>query len=223
MPAPMPVDAAGHFTKEAGQFAGMYIIKANKAIIEYLKEKNLLPYDTEIVHSYPCCWRCKNPVIFRATEQWFISMDIDDLRKEALKSIGDVRWIPDWSIRRINSMVEGRPDWCISRQRSWGVPIPVFYCGDCQEDVVTEETIKSVVELFMKDGADAWFDKSAEEILPQGYTCPKCSGKKFVKETDILDVWFESGVSHEGVLKTREELKWPADLYVEGSDQHRGW
>ena len=223
LPAPMPVDAAGHFTKEAGQFAGMYIIKANKAIIEYLKEKNLLPYDTEIVHSYPCCWRCKNPVIFRATEQWFISMDIDDLRKEALKSIGDVRWIPDWSIRRINSMVEGRPDWCISRQRSWGVPIPVFYCGDCQEDVVTEETIKSVVELFMKDGADAWFDKSAEEILPQGYTCPKCSGKKFVKETDILDVWFESGVSHEGVLKTREELKWPADLYVEGSDQHRGW
>ncbi|MBS3910130.1 MAG: isoleucine--tRNA ligase [Actinobacteria bacterium] len=223
LPAPMPVDAAGHFTKEAGRFAGMYIIKANKAIIEYLKEKNLLPYDTEITHSYPCCWRCKNPVVFRATEQWFISMDIDDLRKEALKSIGEVRWIPEWSIRRINSMVEGRPDWCISRQRSWGVPIPVFYCGDCREDVVTEETIKSVFDLFMKDGADAWFDKSAEEILPQGYACPKCSGKKLVKETDILDVWFESGVSHEGVLKTREELKWPADIYVEGSDQHRGW
>jgi len=223
LPAPMPVDATGHFTSEAGRFAGLYIIDANKKIMEFLTEKNLLPFASEIIHSYPCCWRCKNPVIFRATEQWFISMEIGNLRKESLDSIGKVRWIPEWSIRRINGMVETRPDWCISRQRSWGVPIPVFYCGDCQEDVVTGETIQAVVDLFMAEGADAWFAKSAAEILPEGYACPKCSGNKFVKETDILDVWFESGVSHEGVLKMRDELRWPADIYVEGSDQHRGW
>lgn len=223
LPAPMPVDATGHFTKEAGQFAGMYIYDANKAILEFLKTKGLLPYSTEITHSYPCCWRCKNPVIFRATEQWFVSMEVNNLRGEALKSINNVNWIPDWSIRRITGMVEGRPDWCISRQRSWGVPIPVFYCGDCQEEVVTDETINAVIDLFMTDGADAWFAKSAEEILPAGFACPKCGGTKLEKETDILDVWFESGVSHEAVLKTRPELRWPADLYTEGSDQHRGW
>jgi isoleucyl-tRNA synthetase len=223
LPAPMPVNATGHFTKEAGRFAGMYIIDANKAIIEFLRDKNLLLYSSEVAHAYPCCWRCKNPVIFRATEQWFISMDIDNLRTEALDSISQVRWIPDWSIRRIIGMVETRPDWCISRQRSWGVPIPVFYCGDCQEDVVTDETISAVVDLFMVEGADAWFAKSAEEILPEGFTCPKCGGEFLTKETDILDVWFESGVSHEAVLKTRDELSWPADLYTEGSDQHRGW
>ncbi|MBE0448345.1 MAG: isoleucine--tRNA ligase [Actinobacteria bacterium] len=223
LPAPMPVDATGHFTKEAGQFAGMYILNANKAIIEFLKDRNLLPYASEVTHAYPCCWRCKNPVIFRATEQWFISMDIDNLRGEALNSISKVRWIPDWSIRRITGMVETRPDWCISRQRSWGVPIPVFYCSDCSEDVVTDETINAVIDLFMAEGADAWFAKSAEEILPEGFTCPKCGGGSFTKETDILDVWFESGVSSEAVLKTRDGLSWPADLYAEGSDQHRGW
>lgn len=223
LPAPMPVDATGHFTKEAGQFAGLYIYDANKKILEYLKDKGLLPYSTEITHAYPCCWRCKEPVIFRATEQWFVSMDVSNLRKEALNSINQVKWVPDWSIRRITGMVETRPDWCISRQRSWGVPIPVFYCKECQEEVVTDETIGAVIELFMAEGADAWFAKSAEEILPEGYTCPKCDGKSFEKETDILDVWFESGVSHEAVLKTRPELSWPADLYVEGSDQHRGW
>jgi len=223
LPAPMPVDATGHFTKEAGQFAGLYIYDANKKILEYLKDKGLLPYSTEITHAYPCCWRCKEPVIFRATEQWFVSMDVSNLRKEALNSINQVKWVPDWSIRRITGMVETRPDWCISRQRSWGVPIPVFYCKECQEEVVTKETIGAVIDLFMAEGADAWFAKSAEEILPKGYTCPKCDGKSFEKETDILDVWFESGVSHEAVLKVRPELTWPADLYVEGSDQHRGW
>jgi len=223
LPAPMPVDATGRFTKEAGQFADMYIGDANRAIIEFLKAKNLMLFVSEITHAYPCCWRCKNPVIFRATEQWFISMDVDNLRGEALNSINQVRWIPDWSIRRIIGMVETRPDWCISRQRSWGVPIPVFYCGDCQEDVVTDETISAVVDLFMAEGADSWFARSAEEILPEGFVCPKCGGKKLTKETDILDVWFESGVSHEGVLKTRDDLSWPADMYLEGSDQHRGW
>ncbi|MCL6471629.1 MAG: isoleucine--tRNA ligase [Firmicutes bacterium] len=223
LPSPMPVDATGHFTKEAGQFAGMLIFDANKKIIEFLKDKGLLPYSSEITHAYPCCWRCKNPVIFRATEQWFISMEINNLRGEALKSINQVNWIPDWSIRRITGMVETRPDWCISRQRSWGVPIPVFYCSDCHEEIVNDETIGAVVNLFMADGADAWFIKSAEEILPKGFKCPKCGGGALTKETDIFDVWFESGVSHEAVLKNRPELRWPADIYVEGSDQHRGW
>ncbi|MHB8840165.1 MAG: isoleucine--tRNA ligase [Candidatus Aquicultor sp.] len=223
LPAPMPVDATGHFTKEAGQFAGMYIYDANKEILDFLKAKGLLAYSTEITHAYPCCWRCKNPVIFRATEQWFVSMEVNNLRGEAMNSINNVRWIPDWSIRRITGMVEGRPDWCISRQRSWGVPIPVFYCADCQEEVVTDETIGAVIDLFVADGADAWFSKSAEEILPAGFACPKCGAAKLTKETDILDVWFESGVSHEAVLKLRPELRWPADLYTEGSDQHRGW
>lgn len=223
LPAPMPVDATGRFTKEAGQFAGMYIVDANKKIIEFLKDKGLLLRASEVTHAYPCCWRCKNPVIFRATEQWFISMEMNNLRGDALNSINQVNWIPDWSVRRIVGMVEGRPDWCISRQRSWGVPIPVFYCTECQEEVVNDETISSVIDLFMAEGADAWFAKSAEEILPEGFTCPKCGGGSFTKETDILDVWFESGVSHEAVLKNRSELRWPADIYTEGSDQHRGW
>lgn len=223
LPAPMPVDATGHFTKEAGQFAGMFIYDANKEILKFLKDKELLAYATEITHAYPCCWRCKNPVIFRATEQWFVSMETNNLRGEALKAINSVTWIPDWSVRRITGMVESRPDWCISRQRAWGVPIPVFYCGDCQDEVVDDTTIGAVIDLFMAEGADAWFSRSAEEILPKGFACPKCGGKTLNKETDILDVWFESGVSHEAVLKTRDELKWPADIYVEGSDQHRGW
>ncbi|HEY3374340.1 MAG TPA: isoleucine--tRNA ligase [Candidatus Aquicultor sp.] len=223
LPAPMSVDGNGMFTKEAGQWAGMSIYDANPKILDFLREKGLLAYSTSIAHAYPCCWRCKNPVIFRATEQWFVSMDINNLRGEALKAINNVKWIPDWSVRRINGMVETRPDWCISRQRAWGVPIPAFYCGDCQEAVVNKTTINAVIDLFMNEGADAWFTKSAEEILPQGFACPHCGGMTLTKETDILDVWFESGVSHEAVLKVWPDLRWPADLYLEGSDQHRGW
>jgi isoleucyl-tRNA synthetase len=223
LPSPMPVNSTGHFTNEAGEFEGMQVFEANPKIIEFLKKKGLLAYSTEFAHSYPCCWRCKSPVIFRATEQWFVSMEINSLRNKALESIGEVNWVPDWSERRITGMVETRPDWCISRQRSWGVPIPVFYCTECNQSVVTEESIKAVEELFMQEGADAWFKKEVNEILPDGFSCPYCSGTSFEKETDIFDVWFESGVSHEAVLRNREELDWPADIYVEGSDQHRGW
>ncbi|MDI6689649.1 MAG: isoleucine--tRNA ligase [Actinomycetota bacterium] len=223
LPAPMPVDGKGFFTKEAGKFRGKHILEANQFIIDDLKRRNLLLYNTTIIHSYPHCWRCKKPVIFRATEQWFISVDKDRLRKEALEEITKVKWIPEWSENRIASMVKERPDWCISRQRSWGVPIPVFYCKNCQKPLVSKETIAAVVDLFKREGADSWFKKSAEEILPSGMVCSSCSGPKFTKETNILDVWFESGISHAAVLKNRSELVWPADLYLEGSDQHRGW
>ncbi len=223
LPTLMPVDDKGFFTKEAGKFGGKHITEANELIIQDLKERELLLYRTSTVHSYPHCWRCKKPVIFRATEQWFISMDGDTLRRDALKVIGKVSWIPEWSRNRITSMVEERPDWCISRQRAWGVPIPVFYCQVCKKPVVTPDTIKIVRELFEKEGADSWFKKSAGDILPADFTCPDCGGKRFEKEKDILDVWFESGISHFAVLRTRSELTWPADLYVEGSDQHRGW
>ncbi|MCL5292674.1 MAG: isoleucine--tRNA ligase, partial [Actinobacteria bacterium] len=225
LPSPCPVDEEGRFTSEAGRFAGLHIYDGNHAILEDLDERGLLLYQSTITHSYPHCWRSKTPVIFRATEQWFVCMEDGDieLRDEALRVIGEVNWIPDWSIRRISGMVEGRPDWCISRQRSWGVPIPAFYCEECGEVLVAEETIDAVADLFEREGADAWFKKEASEILPGGMTCPKCNASSFRKETDILDVWFESGVSHEAVLKNRPELRWPADLYLEGSDQHRGW
>lgn len=225
LPAPSPVDEVGRFTAEAERFAGLHINDGNRAIIEDLDERGLLLHESSIVHSYPHCWRSKTPVIFRATEQWFIAMDAGEvfLRDEALRSIGEVKWIPEWSVRRITGMIEQRPDWCISRQRSWGVPIPAFYCARCGEILVTDNTINSVAELFEREGADAWFKKEASEILPSDTTCPKCGCASFRKETDIFDVWFESGVSHEAVLKTRPELSWPADLYLEGSDQHRGW
>ncbi len=225
LPAPSPVDEKGRFTAEAERFAGLHIHDGNRAIIEDLDERGLLLHESSIVHSYPHCWRSKTPVIFRATEQWFIAMDAGELllRDAALRSIGKVKWIPEWSVRRITGMVEQRPDWCISRQRSWGVPIPAFYCLQCGEILVNDETISAVTELFDREGADAWFKKEASELLPEGATCKRCGSTSFRKETDIFDVWFESGVSHEAVLKTRPELSWPADLYLEGSDQHRGW
>lgn len=223
LPAPMPVNDEGVFTDEAGRFSGKHISEANPLIIDYLKDNNLLLKSSYITHSYPHCWRCKKPVIFRSTDQWFISMDKGDLRKETLKIVDEVRWIPAWSKRRISSMIETRPDWCISRQRAWGVPIPIFYCSECGQVLASCEIFEAVEELFLQSGADAWFVKKSEEILPEGTACPKCKSKKFRKETDILDVWFESGISHEAVLKTRKELAWPADLYLEGSDQHRGW
>ncbi len=224
LPSPMPVDNRGYFTEEAGKFKGNHIYKANDLIIDDLEKRELLVRSEQVTHSYPHCWRCKNPVIFRATEQWFISMDKEfNLRRKTLQAIKEVEWIPEWSINRITSMVEERPDWCISRQRSWGVPLPIFYCESCGKELITEKTIAVVAELFRKEGADSWFRKKADEILSFEISCTNCGGNKFTKETDIFDVWFESGISHAAVLEKRKELSWPADLYVEGSDQHRGW
>lgn len=219
----MPVDDQGRFTAEAGKYEGMVVNEANELIIEDLKEKGWLLDRDSIVHSYPHCWRCKNPVIFRATEQWFLSMEKGDFRQQVLNLIPKVKWIPAWSINRITAMVEERPDWCLSRQRSWGVPLPVFYCLKCHKEIITEESIEAVATLFEKEGSDSWFKKKAEEILPEGFSCPYCGSQDFEKEEDIFDVWFESGSSHEAVLKTRSDLSWPASLYLEGSDQHRGW
>lgn len=223
LPSPMPVDENGCFNEEAGDFAGTHILKANDLIVDYLRKKGILLWSGSIEHSYPHCWRCKQPVIFRATEQWFISMDARDLRKRALRAIEAVKWVPDWSIRRITGMVSERPDWCISRQRSWGVPIPVIYCADCGHVLGASEILNHIEAIFRSEGADVWFKKKASELLPPDTVCPKCGSAEFRKENDILDVWFESGVSHEAVLELRPELSWPADLYLEGSDQHRGW
>ncbi|MBN4050020.1 isoleucine--tRNA ligase [Nitrospira defluvii] len=221
-----PVNHYGKFTEEAGEFAGLKVFDANKKILETLENKNALLSAGEISHSYPHCWRCKKPVIFRATEQWFISMAENDLRERALKSIAqDVKWIPKWGQDRIEGMVSNRPDWCISRQRVWGVPIVAFGCLSCRKPFSSEAIIKHVADLMETtgQGSDLWFSKSADELLPEGTVCPDCGGKNFKQEQDILDVWFESGVSHAAVLKARENLSWPADLYLEGSDQHRGW
>ncbi len=223
LPSPMPVNDLGVFTDDAGPFVGLHVDEANPRIIEWLRERGTLLWGGKTVHSYPHCWRCKKPVIFRATEQWFVSMDGTGLRADTLRSMGDVEWVPGWSINRMNGMVAERPDWCISRQRAWGVPIPVFECPSCGEIVANEESFAAVEHLFATEGADAWFTRKPAEYLPPHLsTCPKCGGD--VKaETDIVDVWFESGVSHTSVLKTRSELHFPAELYLEGSDQHRGW
>ncbi|MCK5094993.1 MAG: class I tRNA ligase family protein, partial [Spirochaetes bacterium] len=167
------------------------------------------------------CWRCKNPVIFRATEQWFAS--IEGFREESLKAIDTVQWFPAASINRIRSMIENRSDWCISRQRTWGVPLPIFYCSKCEKEIINDTTLNAVSKLFAREGSDSWFVKNASEILPAGFTCPHCGGTEFTKEKDIMDVWFDSGTSHAAVLSTHKELRWPADLYIEGTDQHRGW
>ncbi|MBK3331590.1 isoleucine--tRNA ligase [Persephonella atlantica] len=228
-----PVDDEGRFTEEAPEFIqGVRVFDANSLIVEKLKEIGALLHHETVEHSYPHCWRCKNPVIFRATPQWFISMDAvlssgNTLRGEAIKEIERVKWIPHWGENRIKSMVENRPDWCISRQRSWGVPIAVFYCRKCGEIIKDKNVFEHVAQLVENNpfGADIWFEKDAKELLPEGYKCPKCSSEEFEKEEDILDVWFDSGVSHASVLKSGfwEELRWPADMYLEGSDQHRGW
>lgn len=223
LPMPMPVDDEGMFTKEAGKWGGKHVREANPLIIKDLKERGLLLHEGKIIHSYPHCWRCKNPVIFRATSQWFVSMKKNDLRKRALKAIKEVTWFPAISNRRITAMVSERPDWCISRQRSWGVPLPIFYCLECDEPLITDETLKVVEDLFSRQGSDSWFSMEASDILPPGVKCASCGGTKFRKGDDILDVWFESGTSQAAVLKIREDQKWPADLYMEGSDQHRGW
>jgi isoleucyl-tRNA synthetase len=216
-----PVDNSGRFTDVVKEFAGQHVLKANPKIVEFLLANGRLLGHGSLNHSYPHCWRCKNPVIFRATEQWFVSMDTNDLRKEALAEIERVLWIPAFGRDRINGMIENRPDWCLSRQRVWGVPIPAFTCIGCRSLLADPTAVEYLATLVESKGADVWFEQSAADLLPKGTTCPNCNGTAFEKERDILDVWFESGVSYAAVLKERKW--WPADLYLEGSDQHRGW
>ncbi len=221
IPIVVPVDENGVLTEEAGMFAGLKTADANKPIAEYLDKTGALFAIKKIVHQYPHCWRCKEPVLFRATDQWFCS--VDDFKDDAVKAINDVQWIPAWGKDRITSMVRERKDWCISRQRKWGVPIPIFYCEECGEPLIDKEAMLAVADLFGKEGSNAWFTHEASEILPQGTKCKKCGCTSFTKEKDIMDVWFDSGSSHAAVLKNRPELQWPADLYLEGADQYRGW
>ncbi|HLG43217.1 MAG TPA: isoleucine--tRNA ligase [Planctomycetota bacterium] len=218
-----PVDAAGKFTDRAERFKGLQVFEANPVIIEDIRKSGVLIRDAQVSHSYPHCWRCKKPVIFRATEQWFISVDKNDGRKRALEWIEKVHWVPDWGKTRISSMVQERPDWCISRQRTWGVPIPAFYCEKCNELLFNADTVRNVKHIVAQEGTDAWFAKTAKQLLPRNAACAKCGSKEFRKETDIVDVWLESACSHRAVSYNHADLKFPADLYLEGTDQHRGW
>ncbi len=218
-----PVLDNGCFSDEVEDFKGQFILKANKGIMEKLDGLGALLKHGNMNHSYPHCWRCKKPVIFRATPQWFISMDKKSLRKQSLTEIDNVNWIPSWGKARIYSMIENRPDWCLSRQRSWGVPIPVFHCEKCGEVHVTRESVDKIHELFTEHSSDIWFEKEARDLMPEGAVCKQCGSDAFTKDHNILDVWFDSGVSHAAVLKERDGLERPADLYLEGSDQHRGW
>ncbi|MCL2068323.1 MAG: isoleucine--tRNA ligase [Oscillospiraceae bacterium] len=223
----VPVDNYGKMTAEAGDFIeGQSTDQANKTILERLKADNYLLAVQKITHSYPHCWRCRQPVLFRATEQWFCS--VEDFKAQTLEQIEGVKFYPDWGKERLASMVEGRSAWCISRQRTWGVPIPVFYCGACGKYIITDESITAVAQLFAVEGSDAWYKKSAADILPAGFSCPHCADNNtggFTKETDIMDVWFDSGCTHAAVMGSGKwpDQGWPCDLYLEGSDQHRGW
>src|SRR6266404_6231276 len=249
-----PVDHAGQFTSEVEHFAGLNVFAANPKIVDFMRERGVLLFTESYDHRYPHCWRCKNPVIFRATPQWFIAMDrsgpnepveqdedgrdrsnftsnftdgelLDNasLRAMALREIERVRWIPAWGEVRMRNMLAGRPDWCVSRQRVWGVPIPAFYCGKCNEVVAEPAVIRNVADIFEKETSDAWYKREARELLPAGFVCRSCGANDFTKETDILDVWFDSGSSSIAVLEARENLRWPADVYIEGGDQFRGW
>jgi isoleucyl-tRNA synthetase len=218
-----PVDDHGCYLPDLEFFGGMHVKEANAAVTAKLAERGALLQESKVEHSYPHCWRCKKPIIFRATEQWFISMEANDLRKKALQHINDVQWIPHWGRERIYNMIENRPDWCVSRQRSWGVPITVFYCTACGEALADGKIMHHVANLFEETGSDLWFEKEAADLLPGDTACPHCKGTDFRKEVDILDVWFDSGVSHAAVLEQNDHLQTPADLYLEGSDQHRGW
>ncbi len=217
----VPVDDRGYQTKDAGKFAGMYYAESGDAILADMKESGALFASEEIEHEYPHCWRCKHPIIFRATPQWFCS--VESFKDEAVEACNKVEWLPEWGGERIKQMVRDRADWCISRQRHWGLPIPVFYCEDCGEVICDEATINSVSAIFGEKGSNAWFDLDAKELLPAGYVCPKCGKAHFSKETNILDCWFDSGSSHFATLENKEGLKWPADMYLEGADQYRGW
>lgn len=242
-----PVDNAGRFTPEVEHFAGTRVFDANDQIVEFMRERGVLLFSEKYEHRYPHCWRCKNPVIFRATPQWFIAMDHahselvekdedgrdrtnftenengKGLRDAALEEIARVTWIPAWGVDRMRNMFKSRPDWCVSRQRVWGVSIPVFYCAKCTEAVADPAVINHVADIFERESGDAWYTHEARELLPDGYTCTKCGADEWTKETDILDVWFDSGVSSIAVLESRAELRWPADVYIEGGDQFRGW
>ena len=225
----MPVDDDGKFYVgdtfgTGGPFSGMDTDEANPHIIQYLRDHGTLVAEVKITHSYPHCWRCKNPVLFRATDQWFVSMDKTGLREEALDAIQNhVRWYPEHAANRIGAMVEQRPDWCISRQRNWGVPIPSYTCADCGEKIMNDDTLDAVIKLFHEKGSDAWFTDAPESYLGDACVCPKCGGHHLKANRDILDVWWDSGVSHTAVCRHRDNLEFPADMYLEGSDQHRGW
>jgi isoleucyl-tRNA synthetase len=246
-----PVDHAGRFTAEVEFFAGERVFEANAKIVEFLRERGALLFTEEYKHRYPHCWRCKNPVIFRATPQWFISLDAHapeppveqdedgrpltnytdnetdppvSLRTGALREVAHkVEWIPAWGEDRMRNMLRGRPDWCVSRQRVWGVPIPAFYCDACDETIADASVIKHVADIFERESSDAWYAREAKDLLPDNFACPKCQGNAFTKETDILDVWFDSGSSCVAVLEHYDELRFPADVYLEGGDQYRGW
>ncbi len=226
-----PVDNAGNFFLDVEHFGGENIFKANPKIVEFLRDRGMLLHSESYKHRYPHCWRCKNPVVFRATPQWFVSMDElngvpseNGLRQKALDEISKVNWHPSWGEGRMANMFKGRPDWCVSRQRFWGVPIPVFYCQACDEAIADPKIIDHVADIFAEETADAWYARLESELLPDGFTCPKCNSSDFRKETDILDVWFDSGSSCVAVLETRgDTLRFPADVYLEGGDQYRGW
>lgn len=220
IPMIVPVDSKGYATEDAGKYAGMYYEKTNPVILEDLKEQGALLAVETIEHSYPHCWRCKNPIIFRATEQWFCS--VDAMKDDAVKACHDIQWIPAWGEDRMTSMILERSDWCISRQRTWGVPIPIFFCKKCGKPIVNEKTIKLVADLFREHGTSAWFDMDASEILTDDIKC-ECGCGEFTKETDTMDVWFDSGSSHAAVMDERDDLTYPADVYLEGNDQYRGW
>ena len=216
----VPVDDRGYQTKDAGKYAGMYYADSNKAILEDMTESGALFASENVVHSYPHCWRCKSPIIFRATPQWFCS--VDSFKDEATAACDDVKWMPAWGKERMVQMIRERADWCISRQRHWGLPIPVFYCKECGKAICNEDTINRISDVFAEKGSNAWFDLEACELLPENYACPFCSAKEFTKETNTLDGWFDSGSTHFNVLE-KDGMRWPADLYLEGADQYRGW
>ena len=216
---PVPVNAKGVMTDE--RYNGQFYAKGNDMVVADLEAEGALLAKEKITHSYPHCWRCKNPIIYRATEQWFCS--VDAIKDAAVKSCDDIKWHPAWGKDRMTAMISERNDWCISRQRKWGVPIPIFYCDKCGADIVTPETIGRVSDLFREHGSNIWFEKSADELLPEGFVCPKCGHDHFSKESDIMDVWFDSGSTHAAVLDERPELQFPADVYLEGGDQYRGW
>ena len=221
LPPLVPVDDRGYQTEEAGKFAGLRYDESNAAILADMKESGVLFASKEFEHEYPHCWRCKNPIIFRATPQWFCS--VEAFKDNAVKACDGVEWLPEWGGERIKQMIRDRADWCISRQRHWGLPIPVFYCDECKKPICNDETIERVSQLFSEHGSNVWYQKTAAELLPEGFVCPHCGGTHFTQETDTLDGWFDSGSTHFSVLEDDPTVRWPADLYLEGADQYRGW